>query len=90
MCQRSFVKTFCHETELFDRALRGEFGEHQESVVRNKIKKGAQARKKQIIGRGSSRDTKADLTPREKAVQTVGRLMRDKGIDEYGDSVETF
>ncbi|QDP65095.1 MAG: hypothetical protein GOVbin1630_52 [Prokaryotic dsDNA virus sp.] len=87
---RSRKKRIPEETELFERALRSTFGEHEKNFARNEVEGKIKKRSSQFISRAQSRPTKELLTGREKAVSSVSARMRELGLSNLDDIGETF
>ncbi len=76
---RSRKKRIPEESELFERALRSTFGEHEKNFAQNEISDKIKKREAQFLSRAQSRPTKEILTGREKAVSSVASRMRNLG-----------
>lgn len=69
------------EKELFQRALRGVFGDKISSMARREIAGKLDRRSKSHINRPTSRSDR-DLTPRQRAIRSVGSKMAEKGMGD--------
>ena len=87
---RSRKKRMPDESELFERALRSSFGEHEKNFARDEISDKIKKRESQFLSRAQSRPTKELLTGREKAVSSVSARMRELGLSALDDIGETF
>ena len=87
---RSRKKRIPEESELFERALRSTFGEHEKNFAQNEISDKIKKREAQFLSRAQSRPTKEILTGREKAVSSVASRMRELGLSNLDDIGESF
>mgnify|MGYP003134358954 CR=1 FL=1 len=87
---RSRKKRIPEESELFERALRSTFGEHEKNFARDEVSSKIKKRESQFLSRAQSRPTKELLTGREKAVSSVAARMRELGLSALDDVGETF
>ena len=87
---RSRKKRIPEDNELFERALRSTFGEHEQNFARKEISDKMAKRESQFLNRAQSRPTKELLTGREKAVSSVASRMRELGLSSLDDIAETF
>jgi len=87
---RSRKKRIPENTELFERALRSSFGEHEQNFAKKELSDKMSKRESQFLSRAQSRPTKELLTGREKAVSSVAAKMRGLGLSALDDIGETF
>ena len=65
--------------QLFDRALRAEFGEQQDQAVRQQTQQRVQQRQSQIIPRPTSKSPRK-ASNEENAKATVEKIFKEKGL----------
>ena len=87
---RSRKKRIPEDNELFERALRSTFGEHEQNFARKEITEKLAKRENQFLSRAQSRPGKELLTGREKAVSSVAARMRELGLSGLDDISDTF
>jgi hypothetical protein len=87
---RSRKKRIPENSELFERALRSSFGEHEQNFAKKELSDKMSKRESQFLSRAQSRPTKELLTGREKAVSSVAAKMRGLGLSALDDVGETF
>lgn len=77
------------DQDLMNMALSASFGDRQSEIARNQFTDKVANRANQIVSRPGTR-TSPSANPRMRAAQGVADWFREKGLDPYGASQDTF